>query len=217
MNKINLLIILLSSFIIALIIGLLSYFQDKKKMYSFLGMFPFELKSNNYPLLNLIFRIVLALSISAMSIDAIYLLINNISSVFLTKTLGYLLIISSIILITMFIIDFKSLNTHILGSSIFVTFVFIDYLFFGYIALINLNDNFFLYQGIIAIVISVILLLIIVYPSLSSWYKMKKIRNEKTKEEKYERKRVNILALLEWISIFLFVGLFVLISLSNII
>ena len=217
MNKINLLIILLSSFIIALIIGLLSYFQDKKKMYSFLGMFPFELKSNNYPLLNLIFRIVLALSISAMSIDAIYLLINNISSVFLTKTLGYLLIVSSIILITMFIIDFKSLNTHILGSSIFVTFVFIDYLFFGYIALINLNDNFFLYQGIIAIVISVILLLIIVYPSLSSWYKMKKIRNEKTKEEKYERKRVNILALLEWISIFLFVGLFVLISLSNII
>ena len=217
MNKINLLIILLSSFIIALIIGLLSYFQDKKKMYSFLGMFPFELKSNNNPLLNLIFRIVLALSISAMSIDAIYLLINNISSVFLTKTLGYLLIVSSIILITMFIIDFKSLNTHILGSSIFVTFVFIDYLFFGYIALINLNDNFFLYQGIIAIVISVILLLIIVYPSLSSWYKMKKIRNEKTKEEKYERKRVNILALLEWISIFLFVGLFILISLSNII
>ena len=217
MNKINLLIILLSSFIIALIIGLLSYFQDKKKMYSFLGMFPFELKSNNYPLLNLIFRIVLALSISAMSIDSIYLLINNISSVFLTKTLGYLLIVSSIILITMFIIDFKSLNTHILGSSIFVTFVFIDYLFFGYIALINLNDNFFLYQGIIAIVISVILLLIIVYPSLSSWYKMKKIRNEKTKEEKYERKRVNILALLEWISIFLFVGLFILISLSNII
>lgn len=217
MNKINLLIILLSSFIIALIIGLLSYFQDKKKMYSFLGMFPFELKSNNNLLLNLIFRIVLALSISAMSIDSIYLLINNISSVFLTKTLGYLLIVSSIILITMFIIDFKSLNTHILGSSIFVTFVFIDYLFFGYIALINLNDNFFLYQGIIAIVISVILLLIIVYPSLSSWYKMKKIRNEKTKEEKYERKRVNILALLEWISIFLFVGLFILISLSNII
>lgn len=217
MNKIYLLIVILSTFIISLAIGIISYVNDKKKMYSFLGMFPFELRSDSNSLFNLIFRIALAFSIGAMAIDSLYLLINNLTSVFLTKSLGYLLIVTSIVLITMFIVNFKSLNAHVIGSSIFITLVFVDYLLFGYIALINVNDNFFLYQGIIAIVISIILLFIAVYPSLSSWYKMKKVKNEKTGEEEYKRKRVNILALLEWISIFLFVSIYVLITLSNII
>lgn len=216
MRKVYILSVVILTFLISIIIGLINYRNDKKKPYSFFGMFPFELKSERNSIFNLIFRIVLALSISAMAGDALYLLIYNISSIFLTKSLGIFLIITSIILISLFIIDFKSLNNHLLGSSIFITLVFIDYALFGYIALVNVNDLFFTYQGIVSLVIAFILLLFMVYPPLVNWYKNKKVNKKDSEESEYQRKKVNLLALFEWSSIFLFVLLFVLITLSNI-
>ena len=131
MNKYILLILIGTIFVLSQICGLLIYKSEHKKNYSYLNMFPFEMKNDKDGLLTLIFRILVGALVVLLSLDALNLLYFGSTNVFLTKSLGIILSLTSLVLISLFIINFKSFKAHIYASSIFSTLVFISYTLFS--------------------------------------------------------------------------------------
>ena len=210
MLKVILILLSIFFFISTLVVGFLLYRFENKKRYSLLNSFPFEIKPKQY---SYVFISLLILTISFLCADSLYLLYFNNASSFLTKVLSLLLIFNIILLIILFNVNFKSLNNHLLMSSIFTSVTFLSYILFIYISVINKFEVFQLYQTIIASFISLILFSIIVIPNLSNWYKAKLIKDEKGNEI-FVRGKVNILTILEWLSVIFLVLLIVLISLT---
>lgn len=213
MNKYILLVLSLLLFITSTFVGLIIYKMEKKKKYSFLNMFPFELKNDHNGYLTLLFRILLAITIALLSLTSMNLFFFDVRATFIIKAEGIILLFTSLIMISLFILSFKSVKAHIIASSFFSTMVFISYLLFGYITVINHFELFYLYQTILAFIGSLIELILIFLPSLRNWFKMGK---KKENEEGYIRSKFNTLSILEWSSIILYILLYILITVSKI-
>lgn len=198
-----LLISVLATFVITIGFGLIVYRSNKLGNYSFLNMFPFEMKSNDNEILNIVFRILVTI-VTCLSVSYILLsLYFNIYAILLTKFLAGVMIVTSILLISLFIINFRSLKNHFMMNSLFGTLVFSSYLLFGYLTIRLEFEYYQLYQTIIAFVMAGILLILMFVPLFTSWFKNKKVIDESGKEN-IVRKKINTLCVLEWFEIFSF-------------
>ena len=210
MKEIYITLVLLTIFICSMAIGYMCFSFNKKEKFNFLVDFPFEMKSKSNRL-TLLFRITLAFFCGISSIDSLVLFYLS-SSYLIEKTLSLLIIFNSFLLVSLFIIDTRNYKAHLASSILFMIFNFLSY---GLLAYLTFRSNFVFYPmwlGIVSLIIAVIILLIAFLPSLKNWYVLKK-----DEEGNLSRGKIFPLAFIEWINIFIYVFLFILVMVNYII
>lgn len=210
MKDLYIFFVLFIVFIFSMIVGINITNFNKKKKYNFLVNFPFEMESSSFKL-TLIFRFVLALFCGMCSICSIYFLFVN-GKYLLEKFLSLVLVFNSFLLVSLFVIDMKNYKAHLANSIIFMVLNAISYFLLGYIPL---RDNFDLYpmwMMIVGFIFFVIMMFLLLLPSIKNWYIMKK-----DEEGNLTRGKIFPLALIEWVNILLYLLIFVLLLINQIV
>lgn len=207
MKDLYLTLILVVIFICTIWIGFLVTNYNKKEKYNLLNHFPFEMKSESLKL-TLIFRFTLALFCGICSIASIILLFVN-GTYLLERFLSCLLVFNSFMLVNLFVIDMHSYKSHLFNSVIFMVINLLSYFLLFYLPI---RDDFVYYSLFILITSLIVFLTIMVLlflPTLKKWYIIK--YDEKNQEK---RGKLLPLALIEWINIFLYVLIYILIAIN---
>ena len=203
-------IILPFSFFLMVFYGLSNHRAIFKERYSVLNMFPYELSYHNQGRLLLFYRLFLYVY-AAFSLTPALLLIskyfNYPSYLSYLVLIGGIFAISAVSFLTLHIIQAKFVRLH----SLVVTGYFASSVLSAgasSIFLINLfiSDNgskpAFLALGIVVAVLGFLILAIMVNPRLREWAKMNSQQNEDGSVV-IVRPRIFVLALSEWLIIFL--------------
>ena len=180
------LILLFSGFITS---SLFLYKQEQEKKYSFLKMFPYELRTKNNTL-NILPMIFLILSIGLTSYFSLALLYFERENL-ICRSFSLSLLINGIFLVGVFVLDMSDYKVHIIQTSLLYVMTFVNYVLFSYWVFRDGQNTYPLWVGIVCIIISFIILLSMFCKPLINWYKLKK--NEKGDE--FSRGKVFILAL----------------------
>lgn len=197
-------------FIFSLIVGINITNFNRKKKYNFLINFPFEMESSSFKL-NIIFRFVLALFCGMCCICSIYFLFIN-GNYLLEKFLSLILVFNSFLLVSLFVINMKNYKAHLANSIVFMALNAVSYFLLGYIPL---RDNFNYYpiwMMISGFILFALMMFLLLLPSIKNWYIMKK-----DEDGSLTRGKIFPLALLEWINILLYLLIFVLLLINQII
>lgn len=200
------LILLFSGFITS---SLFLYKQEQEKKYSFLKMFPYELRTKNNTL-NILPMIFLILSIGLTSYFSLALLYFERENL-ICRSFSLSLLINGIFLVGVFVLDMSDYKVHIIQTSLLYVMTFVNYVLFSYWVFRDGQNTYPLWVGIVCIIISFIILLSMFCKPLINWYKLKK--NEKGDE--FSRGKVFILAFIEWCIIFLYFALFILLVIGR--
>lgn len=195
-------------FLVSIILGALIYNNKDKRKFNFLNMFPFEMKSKDYRLNNL-FYLILTLSLGFVIYVSLYLFYLY-EVVLLSKFLSLSLIFCSLLLISLFVIDFKNYKLHLLTSILFTTLNAMNYAVFSYLGYRFAFTKYPLWSSIIGVVVTIFLLILLLLPSLKSWYLLKKNQNNE-----FVRGRIHPYAFIEWINIILYILLFAFASIAK--
>lgn len=196
----NAVILLITVFfmIVTIVLGRCIVIKEEDK-YSFLRNFPFELRTKDNYGLNLLFKIVLGLSVGLMMFSS-YLTFFIDNDIFTSKFISVFLILDSLAYLTLFLFDTTSYKIHVGIASVFFAFNIAVYFILGYLAI---RDNFQIVPlgvCVVSFIIFGLLIIINFLPSLSNWYRLKKENNNKGTV--YTRGKVFTLALVEWINVF---------------
>lgn len=180
----------------AILIGLINYKTTEKKNYNPLKFFPFELQNNPVFKYNTAFRLVLTFFSSSILLLAfnVFVFPIMIDQAYIE---AILLALVAVFLLITFIVDFRQFRFHFIASSIFMVSLLSSYLYLGYIVLI---DNYHVFDrslAIISFVMAGILLILLLIPLFSEWWKLD--RNDEQNKEQYSRKKINTYAISEWL------------------
>ena len=193
--------------ILSFVSSLLLFRSIKKRSFSLLKEFPYELKASEWKL-DLCFGTSLSIGIGLLCVLCLFNFFYSNNYSFIGKSLGVELIITNIFLIGLFVLDMNSYKSHITMTSLFYVMNFICYTTLGFVALKNYSLN-HLWLVLLSFFISFSILVSMFSPLISSWYKLKK--EEKKGEEVFTRGKVFILAFIEWINIFVYLLIYVLV------
>lgn len=196
-------------FVIVILVGSFIYKYKDKKNYNFLNMFPFEMKGK-YHSTNNLFYLLLTLVLGFTIFASLYIFYIS-EIIVLSKLLALSLMLCSLFIVSLFIIDFRNYQLHLLSSIVFATLNVINYGIFAYLGFRFAFTKYPLYSSIIAIVVCIILVVLLLLPSLKSWYLLKK-----NQADEFVRSKIHPYAFIEWINIILYFALFILATVSKI-
>lgn len=196
-------------FVIVILVGSLIYKYKDKKNYNFLNMFPFEMKGK-YHSTNNLFYLLLTLVLGFTVFASLYIFYIS-EIIVLSKILALSLMMSSLFAISLFIVDFRNYKLHLLSSIVFSTLNIINYGVFAYLGFRFAFTKYPLYSSIIAIVVSILLIVLLLLPSLKSWYLLKK-----NQADEFVRSKIHPYAIIEWINLIFYIAIFVLAAISKI-
>ena len=195
-------------FVIVILVGSFIYKYKDKKNYNFLNMFPFEMKGKYYSTNNL-FYLLLTLVLGFTIFASLYIFYIS-EIIVLSKLLALSLMLCSLFIVSLFIIDFRNYQLHLVSSIVFATLNVINYGIFAYLGFRFAFTKYPLYSSIIAIVVCIILVVLLLLPSLKSWYLLKK-----NQADEFVRSKIHPYAFIEWINIILYFALFILATVSK--
>ncbi len=202
--------VLLVAFLGTFIFGISNYQETFKAKFSLLNMFPYELSYHNQGMMITIYRFFLYVY-AAFSISPALLMISKYyhfpGYVSYLIMVGALFVISAISFLTMHIVQAKYVRLHTIVAT---TYFAVSALAAGAISIVLINlyisnnyvDSKFLLIGVMEAMFGFATLLLMLNPRLRDWAKM----NSTTSEDGtvvVERPRVFILALSEWLVIFI--------------
>ena len=147
------LILLFSGFITS---SLFLYKQEQEKKYSFLKMFPYELRTKNNTL-NILPMIFLILSIGLTSYFSLALLYFERENL-ICRSFSLSLLINGIFLVGVFVLDMSDYKVHIIQTALLYVMTFVNYVLFSYWVFRDGQNPYPLWVGIVCIIISFIIL-----------------------------------------------------------
>ena len=209
MREIYITAVLLVVFVCAMIIGLSIVNHGQKKKYSFLKNFPFEMKSDNLSL-TVIFRFTLALFCGVSSVESLLLFFLE-GMYLIEKALALVLILNSFLLVSLFIIDTRNYYVHAVTSILFMSLNAASYLLLFYLPIRDAFSFYPVWLSVVAAVIAVVLLGSEIGIFFNNCFRLKK-----DGQGNYTRGKVFPLAFGEWVKVFGYVLLFLIVILDYI-
>ncbi len=190
-----------------MLIGVLNYRQTEKKNFNFLRCFPFELQNNPGFHFNFVYRMVMALFSGSVVLFAfnVFVFPLVIKQAYVEAVL---IVLTMLFWMATFMVDFRQYRLHFIASSCYMVLQLFDFLFLGYYVLIDPYHIFDISLAVVSFVIGGFLLVILIVPLLSEWWKLE--RNKEGDTETLRRKKYNLYAISEWIY-FIFTEIFIVI------
>lgn len=204
MREIYITVVLVVVFACAMVIGLSITHHRQKSKYSFLRNFPFEMKSDSLNL-TLIFRFTLALFCGVCSVESLLLFFLG-GMYFIEKTLAMILILNSFLLVSLFVIDTKNYFVHAVNAILFMSLNAVAYLLLFYLPLRDAFAYYPMWLSVVSAVIAALLLGLEIGIFLNNCFRLKK-----DAEGNYTRGKVFPLAFGEWVNVFSYVLLFLIV------